>query len=77
VDCGGIPVELLTINKEMPKLLMFNLHKPSIVVDELKKIVKELKQKNPDLNNYCLMDVGFSPNKDMSQMRLYFMKKSR
>lgn len=70
-------VELLTIIKEMPKLLAFNLHKPSVVVSELKKIVKDLKQKNPHLNNYCLMDVGFlTNNTDKSQMRLYFIKKS-
>jgi len=70
-------MELLTINREMPKLIEFNLHEPIILVNELKKIVSELKRKNPNLNNYCLMDVGFSPNsKDMSQMRLYFVKKS-
>jgi len=37
----------LTINKEMPALLAFNLHKPAVLVKELKKIVKDLKQKNP------------------------------
>jgi len=69
-------VELLTINKEMPALLAFNLHKPAVLVKELKKIVKDLKQKNPVLHNYCLMDVGFLPNQEMSQMKLYFLKKS-
>lgn len=70
-------VELLTINKEMPQCLVFNLHKPIVLINELKKIVKDLKQKNPNLNNYRLMDVGFAPNnKEISQMRLYFVKKS-
>lgn len=72
-----MPVELLTINKEMSQFLLFNLHEPIILVNELKKIVKDLKQKNPKLNNYRLMDVGFAyNNKDISQMRLYFIKKS-
>ncbi|HQE04751.1 MAG: hypothetical protein WBJ30_11110 [Tepidanaerobacteraceae bacterium] len=70
-------VELLTINREMPRFLAINLHKPCIVINELKKIVKDLKQKNPHLNNYCLMEVGFSPDKEISHMRLYFMKKSQ
>jgi len=72
-----MPVELLTINKEMSQFLLFNLHEPIILVNELKKIVKDLKQKNPKLNNYRLIDVGFAyNNKDISQMRLYFIKKS-
>ncbi|HHY42007.1 MAG TPA: hypothetical protein GX514_04060 [Thermoanaerobacterales bacterium] len=70
-------MELLTINKEMPHFLAFNLHEPFVLINELKKIVKDLKQKNPNLNNYRLMDVGFTANKkDISQMRLYFIKKS-
>jgi len=68
-------VELLTINKEMSRFLVFNLHEPTILVNELKKIVKELKHKNPNLNNYRLMDVGFTPDENMSQMRFYFIKK--
>ena len=72
-------MELLTINKVMPQLLEVNLHEPIILMNELKKIVKDLKQKNPNLENYRLIDVGFTPNpnKDISQMRLYFIKKSR
>lgn len=71
-------MELLTINKVMPRFVEFNLHEPIILMNELKKIVKDLKQKNPNLENYRLMDVGFTPNpnKDISEMRLYFIKKS-
>jgi hypothetical protein len=71
-------MELLTINRVLPQLLEVNLHEPIILVNELKKIVRDLKEKNPNLENYRLMDVGFSPNhnKDISQMRLYFIKKS-
>ncbi|HHY71230.1 MAG TPA: hypothetical protein GX519_06240 [Thermoanaerobacterales bacterium] len=62
----------------MPQFLEFNLHEPIILINELKKIVKDLKTKNPNLENYRLMDVGFTPNpsRDISQIKLYFIKKS-
>ncbi|HHX22509.1 MAG: hypothetical protein ACOX2A_10250 [Tepidanaerobacteraceae bacterium] len=69
-------MELLTINKVMPQLFEY-INDPYIFMYELKSIVKELKQKNPILRNYRLMDVGFpsNHNKSYSQMRLYFIKK--
>ncbi|MGI6485791.1 MAG: hypothetical protein ACOX15_05620 [Tepidanaerobacteraceae bacterium] len=71
-------MELLTIDKKLPHFLEYNIFEPLILINELKKIVKELKQKNPCLKNYKLMDVGFSSSKTRTQprMRLYFIKKS-
>ncbi|MDD4569454.1 MAG: hypothetical protein PHE70_04935, partial [Tepidanaerobacteraceae bacterium] len=72
------PMELLTINKVKPQLLDFSFNEPIVLINELKRIVKDLKQKNPNLNNYRLMDVGFTSNsnKNISQMKLYFIKRS-
>lgn len=71
-------MELLTINKVKPQLLDFSFNEPIVLINELKRIVKDLKQKNPNLNNYRLMDVGFTSNsnKNISQMKLYFIKRS-
>lgn len=58
--------------------LDFSFNEPIVLINELKRIVKDLKQKNPNLNNYRLMDVGFTSNsnKNISQMKLYFIKRS-
>ncbi|WP_422443980.1 hypothetical protein [Thermoanaerobacterium sp. DL9XJH110] len=69
-------MELLTISKTLPRHLEFSLQDPLMMIMELKKIVKELKEKNPTLKNYRLMDVGFTAgqNHKIPQMRLYFIK---
>ncbi|HHY05177.1 MAG TPA: hypothetical protein GX534_08330 [Thermoanaerobacterales bacterium] len=70
-------MELLTILKS------FNFHldvKPQEllnIIKEIKKIVRELKQKNPCLKNYKLMDVGFVFANKKPQMKLYFIKRSQ
>lgn len=56
----------------------FDIQEPVVLMNELKKIVKELKERNPNLRDYKLMNVGFTSNHklDISQMRFYFIKKS-
>ena len=72
-------MELLTINKTLPRRQVINLQEPLLLVKELKKIVRDLKDKNPNLCSYKLMDVGFTSVNDqrVSHMRLYFVKRSR
>lgn len=71
-------MELLTINKPMSRQLEDKLHEPVKLIKELKKVVRDLKAKNPLLENYKLMDVGFikSINQKPSRMKLYFIKRS-
>ena len=75
---GGSFVELLTIYKALPRPVEINLHEPMIILKEIKKIVKDLKSKNPRLKNYRLMDVGFTSEcmPRGSGMKLYFIKGS-
>lgn len=68
-------MELLTINKTVPRHLQLNLQEPTALVYELKKIVRELKKKNPILRSYRLMDVGLpGKNQNTQRMSLYFIK---
>jgi len=68
-------LELLTINKTVPRHLQLNLQEPAALVYELKKIVRELKEKNPILRSYRLMDVGLpGKNQNTQRMSLYFIK---
>lgn len=68
-------MELLTINKTLPCHLQLNLQEPLTILHEVKKIVKELKEKNPVLRNYRLMDVGLPrKNQKNPRMSLYFIK---
>lgn len=68
-------MELLTINKKVPRHFQINIHEPAAIVYELKKIVRELKEKNPILLNYKLMDVGLpDKNQKIPHMSLYFVK---
>lgn len=68
-------MELLTINKKVPRHFQINLQEPAALVYELKKIVRELKEKNPVLLNYKLMDVGLpGKNQKIPHMSLYFIK---
>ncbi len=71
-------MELLTINKKLPHFLESNLREPFTLIKELKEIVRELKEKNPCLKNYKLMDVGFVSSKARTspRMSLYFIKRS-
>lgn len=71
-------MELLTINKKLPRRQILSLQEPLLLIKELKQIVRELKDKNPILCNYKLMDVGFTSikNQKASRMKLYFIKKS-
>ena len=71
-------MELLTINKPMSRQLESKLYEPIKLIKELKTIVKELKEKNPSLKNYKLMDVGFITgiNQKPSRIKLYFIKRS-
>ena len=71
-------MELLTVNSVMSNFIKVNLNEPKILLKELKKVVRELRQRNPHLGDYCLMDVGFTTGRknDTSQIRLYFTKKS-
>lgn len=71
-------MELLTINKIIPRYNKFDLKEPYILLNELKQMVKDLKNKNPLLQNYKLKDVGFPFDKEqqLSFVRLYFVKKS-
>ncbi|HHW03487.1 MAG TPA: hypothetical protein GXX35_11900 [Thermoanaerobacterales bacterium] len=68
-------MELLTINKTLPRQVQKNLQEPVVLVHEIKKIVRELKEKNPILRNYKLMDVGLpDKNQKTPRMNLYFIK---
>lgn len=69
-------MELLTINKAIPRPLEVNFHEPMVVIGEIKKIVKDLKERNPSLKSYRLMDVGISQDNNCngSRVKLYFIK---
>lgn len=71
-------LEILTIRKVMPYRLKYNIQDPLILINELKKVVKELKTNNPYLKNYKLMDVGFAivDKQKSSHMSLYFKKEA-
>lgn len=71
----GINLELLTINKKLPSHFCATLQEPVALVYELKKIVRELKEKNPILLDYKLMDVGLPvKSQEISHMSLYFIR---
>lgn len=72
-------MELLTINKTLPRRHFPSLQEPLLLIKELKEIVRDLKDKNPKLYGYKLMDVGFTSvcNYQASHMRLYFVKRSQ
>jgi len=71
-------MELLTINKAIPRPVEINIHEPVAILKEIKKIVKDLQEKNPNLKSYRLMDVGFTSGGfySGSRMKLYFIKGS-
>lgn len=73
---GGMQLEMLTIRKPMPHQINYDMQDPLLLINELKRIVKDLKKNNPSLKNYKLVDVGFFPigRRGKSHMSLYFKR---
>lgn len=70
-------MEILTIRRKAIPHLSCDVTDPLLLLQELKMMVKDLKKNNPCLEDYRLVDVGFTStfnNQKISYMSLYFKR---